>query len=231
MFCSDSIHLGESRKQRGGTRSADGDPDPDRLWRQHPSEPQSVCPYPGLDSSFRVREMAKLLMAALNAHGGDASMLSLPSVGVFGNTCSPLGGNRSGWCGQIPSEETNDAGRKGLRAVPQNSEAKRVGGTRALRGARHPAQQLHQAMQAAGVGADAGGAVPARCSKAVVSRPLLPARAAQPARIARRAPPHQLGHNSGYRRAACPTDTPERSRSMAYRPARSSCHSSRRWRR
>ena len=48
--------------------------------------PANPSLYPGLDSFFRVREMAKLMVAAINAQGGDASMLSLPSVGVFGNT-------------------------------------------------------------------------------------------------------------------------------------------------
>jgi pimeloyl-ACP methyl ester carboxylesterase len=48
--------------------------------------PTSPSPYPGVDSFFRVRTMATLMVAAINAHGGNASILNLPSVGIFGNT-------------------------------------------------------------------------------------------------------------------------------------------------
>ena len=52
--------------------------------------PAAPSPYPGLDG-WRVRlEMAQEWAAAINRHGGDATVVHLPKVGVYGNTHFPF---------------------------------------------------------------------------------------------------------------------------------------------
>ncbi len=49
-----------------------------------------TIPYPGLDV-LRVRlEMAQEWAAAINRHGGDATVVHLPKVGIYGNTHFPF---------------------------------------------------------------------------------------------------------------------------------------------
>jgi pimeloyl-ACP methyl ester carboxylesterase len=48
--------------------------------------PTETSPNPGLDIHYRGFAMAALFVDAVNRHGGDASILHLPDVGVFGNT-------------------------------------------------------------------------------------------------------------------------------------------------
>jgi hypothetical protein len=48
--------------------------------------PTETSPNPGLDLHYRSFAMAALFVDAVNRHGGDASILHLPDVGVFGNT-------------------------------------------------------------------------------------------------------------------------------------------------
>jgi len=48
--------------------------------------PTSPSPYGGLDLRYRVHSMAALFVDAVNRHGGDASILNLPDVGLHGNT-------------------------------------------------------------------------------------------------------------------------------------------------
>jgi hypothetical protein len=50
------------------------------------SIPTETSPNPGLDLHYRSFAMAALFVDAVNRHGGDASILHLPDVGVFGNT-------------------------------------------------------------------------------------------------------------------------------------------------
>lgn len=52
--------------------------------------PLTPSPYPGLDG-WRVRlEMAQEWAAAINRHGGDATVVHLPKVGIYGNTHFPF---------------------------------------------------------------------------------------------------------------------------------------------
>jgi pimeloyl-ACP methyl ester carboxylesterase len=48
--------------------------------------PTETNPNPGLDGFYRAFAMAALFVDAVNRHGGDASILHLPDIGVFGNT-------------------------------------------------------------------------------------------------------------------------------------------------
>jgi hypothetical protein len=52
--------------------------------------PTSSNPYPGLDIWRGRLAMAALFVDAVNRHGGDAQLLHLPDVGVFGNTHFPM---------------------------------------------------------------------------------------------------------------------------------------------
>jgi hypothetical protein len=52
-----------------------------------PNEPSSI---PALDAWRGRLEMARRFVAAVNEHGGDAELLSLPAVGVHGNTHFPF---------------------------------------------------------------------------------------------------------------------------------------------
>lgn len=52
--------------------------------------PTSPSPYGGLDLWYRATTMAALFVDAVNRHGGDAAMLSLPAVGLSGNTHFPF---------------------------------------------------------------------------------------------------------------------------------------------
>jgi hypothetical protein len=52
--------------------------------------PSSPDPYPGLDIWRARLAMSALFVEAVNAHGGDAELLHLPDVGVFGNTHFPM---------------------------------------------------------------------------------------------------------------------------------------------
>jgi hypothetical protein len=52
--------------------------------------PTETSPNPGLDGFYRAVRMAALFVDAVNRHGGDASILHLPEVGVFGNTHFPF---------------------------------------------------------------------------------------------------------------------------------------------
>jgi hypothetical protein len=52
--------------------------------------PASPNVYPGLDIWRGRLAMAKLFVAAINAHGGNAALLHLPEVGVTGNTHFPM---------------------------------------------------------------------------------------------------------------------------------------------
>jgi hypothetical protein len=52
--------------------------------------PTSPSPYGGLDLWYRATTMAKLFVDAVNRHGGDATILNLPSVGLHGNTHFPF---------------------------------------------------------------------------------------------------------------------------------------------
>jgi hypothetical protein len=48
--------------------------------------PWTVNPIPGPDLWRARRELAYMFVAAVNRHGGDAQLLSLPDIGVYGNT-------------------------------------------------------------------------------------------------------------------------------------------------
>lgn len=52
--------------------------------------PPSPNVYPGLDIWRGRLAMARLFVAAINAHGGNATLLHLPEVGVTGNTHFPM---------------------------------------------------------------------------------------------------------------------------------------------
>jgi hypothetical protein len=48
--------------------------------------PETVNPVPGPDLWRARRIMARAFVAAVNRHGGDAQFLSLPDIGIRGNT-------------------------------------------------------------------------------------------------------------------------------------------------
>jgi hypothetical protein len=48
--------------------------------------PSSPSPVPGLDNWYRITTMAPRFRDAVNRHGGDATILNLPAVGIHGNT-------------------------------------------------------------------------------------------------------------------------------------------------
>ena len=48
--------------------------------------PANPYPVPGPDLWRARQEMAALFVVAVNRHGGDAQLLKLPEIGVFGNT-------------------------------------------------------------------------------------------------------------------------------------------------
>lgn len=52
--------------------------------------PATPNPYPGLDIWRGRLEMSARFVEAVNRHGGDATLLHLPEVGVFGNTHFPM---------------------------------------------------------------------------------------------------------------------------------------------
>jgi hypothetical protein len=52
--------------------------------------PASSNPYPGLDIWRGRLAMSALFVAAVNRHGGNATLLHLPDVGVYGNTHFPM---------------------------------------------------------------------------------------------------------------------------------------------
>jgi pimeloyl-ACP methyl ester carboxylesterase len=53
------------------------------VWADGISEPS---PFPGVDNVRVGMHNAGEMVAAINRHGGNASMLSLPAIGIFGNT-------------------------------------------------------------------------------------------------------------------------------------------------
>ena len=52
--------------------------------------PATPNAYPGLDIWRGRLEMSARFVEAVNRHGGDATLLHLPDVGVFGNTHFPM---------------------------------------------------------------------------------------------------------------------------------------------
>jgi hypothetical protein len=52
--------------------------------------PTAPHPVPGLDLWYRAFTMAELFVEAVNRHGGDATLLHLPDVGLHGNTHFPF---------------------------------------------------------------------------------------------------------------------------------------------
>ena len=52
--------------------------------------PTETSPIPGLDGWYRSTRMAKLFVDAVNAHGGHAELLFLPTAGLRGNTHFPF---------------------------------------------------------------------------------------------------------------------------------------------
>jgi hypothetical protein len=48
--------------------------------------PSTSSPYPRVQNWVNRLAMGKLMRDAINRHGGDASVLHLPDIGIFGNT-------------------------------------------------------------------------------------------------------------------------------------------------